>query len=120
MTLDEWIINGETGVSSKVMWACLKGVDINRNYGGIPYDPGDFSRCYKLVKECNLTFPELYIISKKLPHWKPYLDNWEILSDMYEENIKTNWQKKDEIGMYAFMKILERESDYIARQVLSE
>ena len=116
MTLDDWIINGETGVSSKTMWACLKGVDIQRNYGGIPYDPDDFSRCYKFFKECNLTFPELYVVSEKLPHWKPYIENWETLSDMYEENVKTNWHKKDEIGMYAFMKMLQRESDAISRE----
>jgi hypothetical protein len=116
MTLDDWIINGETGVSSKVIWACLKDVKIHRNYGDIPYDPDDFSRCYKFFKECNLTFPELYIVSEKLPHWKPFIDNWEILSDMYEENVKTNWHKSDEIGMYAFMKTLEKESNSIFRE----
>jgi len=113
MNLDEWIINGETGVSSKTMWACLKNIKINKDFGSIPYDADDFSRCYKFIKECNLTFPELYIISEKLPYWKPFIENWQVLVDMYESNVKSNWHKSEEIGMYALMKKLQKESDHI-------
>ena len=115
MTLDEWIVTESVGVSSKTMWACLKNIDVTKKYGDKPYDPGDFSRCYKLVKKCNLTFPELYVISEKLPYWKPYIDNWHKLTEMYEENVKWGWDKKkrDEIGMYEYMRVLREASDAI-------
>ena len=48
-----WIANGETGMSSKTMWNCLIG---NSNFPiNHPYDPDDFSRCYKLLQGINRT-----------------------------------------------------------------
>jgi len=43
-----WIANGHVGMSSKTMWNCLMG---NKNFPiDHPYDPDDFSRCYKLLQ----------------------------------------------------------------------
>ena len=52
LTLDEWIINGDLGISSKTMWAALKDEDISQTHGDKPYDYDDFSRCYKLYFLC--------------------------------------------------------------------
>ncbi|MCF8219798.1 MAG: hypothetical protein K9J21_12565 [Bacteroidales bacterium] len=113
MTLDEWIIYGQVGISSKTMWAALKGIKIEPTYGDKPYDPGDFSRCYRLAKQCELSKQDLSIITEKLPYWQPYIDNWDKLCKMYEDNKINNWKTHEEIGMYDFMQKLREESDKI-------
>ena len=114
MELQEWILNGQVGISSKTMWGALMGIKVKEN--DKPYDPDDFSRCYKLVKQCNIPINDLQKITKAYPYWKPYIDNWQKLTDMYERNDKENWLNSKEIGMYEFMKELRAESDLIYRK----
>ena len=113
MTIDEWIINGRVGESSKTMWAVLKGLNVKVNYGDKPYDPDHFSRCYAFVDLCNINKKGLSLISEKLPYWKPYIDNWDKLCKMYEENTNTNWKNSKQIGMFEFMQSLRKQSDKI-------
>ena len=112
MTLNEWIIKGRVGISSKTMWAVLQNVD---HKGDKPYDPSDFGRCYDFVKKCNLAEGDLQKIARVLPYWKPYIDNWDKLTKMYEQNVKENWSTKKEIGMYEFMEGLRQQSELIKR-----
>ena len=111
MTLNEWIVNGKVGISSKTMWAVIQGVDIDN--GDKPYDPDDFSRCYLLVKECGLTNIDLKKIAVQLPYWKPYIENWKKLTKMFELNERNNWDDYKDIGMLKFMQSLRKESDLI-------
>lgn len=113
MTLNQWIVNGRVGVSSKTIWSVLQGVDAND--GDKPYDPSDFSRCWKLVTRCGVTREDLEKVSKTLPYWKPYIDNWEKLTEMYELNRSQKWKNVDEIGMHVLMNDLRKESDIIRR-----
>lgn len=101
-----WIGNGETGMSSETMWNCLignKDFDINH-----PYDPDDFSRCYKLLE----TVPEWKTeIGKLKPlsiQWNNLVNNWQKLTEMYEKNTAEKWKNSKEIGMYEFMQTLIR------------
>lgn len=80
MTLDEWILTENTGISSKTIWAVLKGIN---HEGDRPYDICDFKRCYDLINECDVRMNEFKKISSKLPYWKPYVDNWEVLINLY-------------------------------------
>jgi hypothetical protein len=114
VTLNEWIVQGEVGISSKTMWAALQNIEYN---GNKPYDPDDFSRCFKFYMLCRLTKDDLEKIAIKLPYWKPYIDNWEELSRMYSLNVVNNWKTSEEIGMYEFMSKLEKESDKIKRDM---
>jgi hypothetical protein len=107
MELKEWILYGDKGVSSETMWAALMDYDIKSTHGDKPYDTDDFSRCYKLVKICYLKYPELHLVSEKLPYWKPYIDNWQKLSEMLEKNTP---------NMYEYMKELRLLSDEIRQQ----
>jgi hypothetical protein len=113
MTLNEWIVNGRVGISSKTMWAVLQGIEYT---GDKPYDPDDFSRCYKFVKQCNIADQDLQKISRTLPYWKPYIDNWQKLTEMYEQNDRENWVNSKKIRMYEFMQELRTESDLIGRK----
>lgn len=99
-----WIANGSVGMSSKTMWNCLMGnKDFTVNH---PYDPDDFSRCYKLlevVPEWKSRVSELKALSKE---WSLLADNWDTLTKMYEQNVAENWKNYESIGMYEFMETL--------------
>ena len=38
--------------------------------------------------------------------WSNLVDNWDKLTEMYEQNKKENWKNADKIGMYEFMQTL--------------
>ncbi len=99
-----WIANGHIGMSSKTMWLCLMGEKIERI--SHPYDPDDFSRCWKLleaVPEWKLELNKLKPLSKA---WSNLVDNWTKLTEMYELNTKEKWENSEKIGMYEFMQTL--------------
>ena len=89
MTLNEWIINGEVGTSSKTMWAARSGaVQANPRMGvglNIPFDPDDFRRCKLFVDQCGLDADDLTVIKVIVPWFGPYIDNWDELVGLYEE-----------------------------------
>lgn len=97
-----WWQNGERGMSSEAIWLCCMGKSGKRNH---PYDPDDFSRCYKLFK----AVPEwrqghyVKLISDMSPEWANLMESWDRLTEMYEENIRTEWKNYEKIGMYEFM-----------------
>lgn len=92
MTLNEWIAFENVGMSSKTMWAVVSGT-LNKNNikdfcVEIPYDSGDFGRCYTLWKKCNLSDSDLIKIKDLCPIWKPFIDNWQELVRRYENKEK--------------------------------
>jgi hypothetical protein len=38
--------------------------------------------------------------------WSNLVDNWDKLTEMFEENRKNKWETSDKIGMYEFMQTL--------------
>ncbi|WKW45497.1 hypothetical protein P3875_06810 [Myroides sp. JBRI-B21084] len=92
MTLNEWIVFGEVGMSSKTMWAVVSNTinpnNIKKFRAEIPYDADDFSRCYKLWKDCKLSDSDLLKIKETYPIWQPFIDNWYELVRRYESNEK--------------------------------
>lgn len=96
-----WMANGERGQSSETMWNCLMNNDIFPiNH---PYDGDDFSRCYKLLQFVPEWRNELHKLKPLSKQWSNLVDNWDKLTEMYEENKRTNWQNTKEVGMYEFM-----------------
>lgn len=99
-----WIANGHVGMSSKTMWLHFMGQKNERiNH---PYDPDDFSRCYKLletVPEWKIRIKELRILSTE---WRNLSENWNKLTEMYEQNTKEEWKNYEKIGMFEFMQTL--------------
>lgn len=101
-----WIANGETGMSSKTMWNCLMGnskFPVNH-----PYDPDDFSRCWKLLEAVPEWKTELHKLKPLSRAWSNLVDNWDKLTAMYEQNKKEQWKNSKQIGMYEFMGTLIR------------
>ena len=99
-----WIANGHVGMSSKTMWNFfMKNEKFPINH---PYDPDDFSRCYKLleaVPEWKILVPGLTTLSKE---WKALAENWDKLTEMYEQNIREDFKNYKQVGMYEFMQKL--------------
>jgi hypothetical protein len=88
----QWLTNGDTGLSSKSMLYILS----DRKYAFqktfekfglcLPNDSDDFGRCYRLIKlipELKENFDKLSDVS---PNWELFVDNWEKLSHLYENN----------------------------------
>ena len=90
MDIDQWIICGETGVSSLTMWASIKKLTFDSNERlDIPWDADDFGRCYKFWNI--LTMGERLVMLKNIvviaPRWKPFVNNWDKLISLYEISI---------------------------------
>ena len=106
MNINEWIIFGETGISSKTMWAAIAGVVNEENRGkgrfDIPCDVSDFRRCYKFWKQCSITQHQMNIIKDVFPFWEPFIDNWDRLVSLYE--------KKDHENLYKLINEMDHES----------
>lgn len=101
-----WISNGERGMSSETMWNCLMGnKDFPINH---PYDPDDFKRCYRLLEAVPEWKNDLIKLKSLSKAWFNLVENWDKLTEMYEENVRTEWKNYKEIGMYEFMQTLIR------------
>lgn len=105
-----WFANGERGMSSETMWHCFMNLKIDRVCH--PHDPSDFSRCYKLLE----TVPEwkyksnMLKLSKLSDAWSNLVNNWDKLTNMYEENERNDWKTHKEIGMFEFMGTLTKKT----------
>jgi len=94
----QWIATGEKGSSSMTMWNCLIGnKDFPVNH---PCDPDDFSRCYKLLEAVPEWKAELHKLKTLSWPWSNLVDNWDKLTEMYEQNVQEQ--------MYELMEILIR------------
>ena len=104
-----WIQNGEHGTSSKTMFSVMNTLDIKllspREFCH-PYDPDDFKRCYLLLEAVPEMKTNLPMMKNCPEPWPKLIDNWDKLTEMYEENKRTGWTRYKEIGMYEFMKSL--------------
>lgn len=95
-----WMANGHKGMSSETMWNCLMG---NKDYPIYhPYDPDDFSRCWKLLEAVPEWKKELDKLKPLSEVWSNLVDNWDKLTEFYED---MKVVKKDN-GMYDFMQTL--------------
>ena len=105
-TAQEWLLKGDRGISSETIFGAVTGLWINSSKYP-PADPGDFYRCYKLIKQVPEWKEELHKVSELSKTWKNVIDNWEKLSELLEEQIE--WRDKGisaSNGMYDFMKQL--------------
>jgi hypothetical protein len=105
----QWITGGDTGISSKTIWAVMMdavdphGDGFNRY--DVPYDPSDFGRCYRLLNH----FPEWKLrlgeVAKHFPAWVGLVREWDRLTALFEEEAPNYKCPK----LYAAMKPLIEE-----------
>lgn len=94
MTPIEWLLSGDTGISSKTICAVMTGSKKADSFGpDVPHDPSDFGRCYRLLQN----FPEwrarLPEVAAAYPIWGPMVAAWDELTALYEQ------EKQNKSGM---------------------
>lgn len=102
-----WMSNGERGISSETIWGRMMGFRIVKYGESHPHDPDDFSRCYKLLQAVPEWREKLQSVMKPVsPQWSILVDNWDKLTEMYEQNVREQWKNYKKVGMYDFMQTL--------------
>lgn len=87
-----WLINGETGLSSKAMAAVA--LDVGSD-GSHPYDPDDLNRCLKLIDkipEIKQHFDEIAQLSNT---WRLMIAKWDELESLFISEVGFDWSKGD-------------------------
>ena len=109
-----WAENGEHGVSSKTMFNHLsRTLQVRRLKNSdpcTPYDPDDFKRCYKLLQAVPQWKERLHELKPLSKAWSNLVDNWDKLTEMYEQNVQEDWKNYKKIGMYEFMEKLLKDN----------
>lgn len=103
---DWWLAHGAKGISSSTMFKYLDGRDITGGWESHPSDPDDFGRCYKLLQAVPQWKTQLHEMSAVSPVWARLVDNWDKLTEMYEQNVREDWKNHKKIGMFEFMQSL--------------
>lgn len=89
----EWLANGERGLSSEAIVSQLTQRQVGRNFGrgegrlakDHPYDPGDFWRCEKLLRQYPSARPAfLEVMPGVSPTWAALIERWDDLVSMIE------------------------------------
>lgn len=88
MTPEQWVMSGDTGVSSMTIWAVLMNAVPERHNGrtrfDVPHDDGDFGRCYRLLTLVPGFRKRLPEVAARFPIWGPFVRDWELLEQLYE------------------------------------
>lgn len=101
----QWVMSSDTGTSSKTIWAVMQMVE--PDYFGTPADPDDFGRCYRLLQLIPEWRDHLRLVAYRYPAWAPLVREWDALTAMFEEGVRTAW--KPPYVMYERMRALNDE-----------
>jgi hypothetical protein len=97
MGLMAWFASDDTGTSSKWMaHVCAGGPPTRRDY---PYDPADFGRCYRFLRAVPQAREHLHKLKDSGPVWAAYVDRWDEMERLYEDELPTRRVPK----LYALM-----------------
>lgn len=90
MKVCEWMSKGKVGVSSATMASIALGLkkNIYSDHFGYPYDPADLNRCRLLLKQIPEIRDSFAKISRRVPGFKPILDNWDELMALLGEEVR--------------------------------
>ena len=99
-----WVGNGDTGTSSLTIWSVLTGYPSPHGRYDVPHDPDDFGRCYRLLQVMPLWRSRLVEVVEKCHDWTPFVDAWDELTALYEEELPNRIAPK----LYARMQELRR------------
>lgn len=85
----EWRESWDTGISSLTIYQVFAGGPLPRGGPGVPHDPADFGRCYRLLKVAPEWRARLSEVAVRYPEWTALLARWEELERLYEEELPT-------------------------------
>lgn len=90
--VNAWIVSGDTGMSSKTIWASMLGIDIGDDIHH-PHDPADLGRCLRLLELMPEWRPRLSELAALDPYWRSLVAQWEELSSAMEGEVGIAWEK---------------------------
>lgn len=98
-----WLAGYDTGVSSRTIWFVMMNQPQPReDWHGVPHDPDDFGRCYRLLKLMPTWRGRLREVSTKYKKWSGLVEHWDELTALYEEELPAGMAPK----LYARIKEL--------------
>lgn len=83
MTPLDWMMAGDTGVSSETIMHVMEGTQPPEGTD-VPYDRGDFGRCHRLLELFPHYRHRLREVADKYPIWVGFVREWPGLTDLYE------------------------------------
>lgn len=113
--ITDWLMSGDTGVSSETICAIMSGRQgrYNRSQYNWPHDNSDLGRCIRLLDRIPEWRPHLGRMVEAFPFWKPLVDAWDELEALYRQE-HPNHDGKGPM-LYARMKQVEAEVEALAR-----
>lgn len=82
MTPIEWLLSGDTGMSSRTICAVMTGSQYFD--ASTPMDADDFGRCYRLLKLFPEWKPRMNEVARVCKAWGPLVAAWDELTALYE------------------------------------
>lgn len=95
----QWIVDNDTGTSSKTIWAVMMGVITKPTHCGctkydVPHDADDFGRCHRLLVLIPEWRKRIAEVGTLLPAWLPIVREWDKLENMYREQLTSEPNKR--------------------------
>ena len=84
VTPEEWAASRDTGTSSLTIYSAITGKPSHHRGYGVPHDPDDFGRCYRLLKLFPAWREKLSETVKLCREWEPFVQAWDELTALYE------------------------------------
>lgn len=86
----DWLVNGQTGLSSMSIVSHVTGNPCHGFFKGlpndfVPLDYGDFDRCVRLIKAVPLVRPHLHVMRDVSDEWKRIIDRFDELETAYKD-----------------------------------
>lgn len=86
----DWLVNGQTGLSSMSIVSHVTGNPCHGFFKGLPndfapLDYGDFDRCVRLIKAVPLVRPHLHVMRDVSDEWRRIIDRFDELETAYKD-----------------------------------
>lgn len=91
--INEWLANGERGISSEAIVSHLTGINVGSRhwFSNHPSDPDDLRRCALLIKSAPEIRAELHRMGEVSEVWKKLVAEWdELVALMWTEAATKN------------------------------
>lgn len=102
-----WIINGEVGMSSKAIWAHMTGTPDKEDGYSPPWDPADLNRCLLLLDLIPEWKPRMSEMAAHCVRWAGLSAKWDEIVECFLDEVGLNWSKGRDlraVKTYAMMK----------------
>jgi hypothetical protein len=110
----DWLANGETGISSKVIAFTMLGQNYSKPFSH-PHDPDDFKRCLKLVIAIPEIRPRLGELRSRSAYWAALIDHWDEVESTFMDEVAewlhNGWSKKRAHRTYELMQKIYAEAE---------